>query len=211
LKKAKNKLSEKMQLVSKSPRRREILSELYENIEAVNFSVKEFVPAGMPVAKVAAFLAELKMDSFLKSEITKKEIVITADTIVCYPEDNVLLGKPSSKQEAREMLEKHFGREHSVITAVCYFDLKQNKREVVVDEAKVTFKAKELVPEEAITKYIDLVPPFGPMDKAGAYGIQEQLVTDYMIESFIGDKNTVVGFPLQKFISVIVNSSSGNI
>ena len=199
-----------IQLISRSPRRREILSKLYAEVEVVDFHFEEIVPAGLDVKSVPSFLAQQKMSDFLRSGLSAKERIITADTIVCYPEQGVILGKPKNLGEAREMLTYHFGKEHVVVTSVCYFDASKSIQTIITDESTVRFKPINQIPEEAVTNYLSKLPPSGPMDKAGAYGIQEDGVFKFMIEKVVGDLNTVIGFPLEKFISVIINSSSGD-
>ncbi len=202
--------NESIQLVSRSPRRKEILSGIYENVTVVDFNFDEQTPKDMKVVDVPVFLANHKMDSFLQSTNHKMDKIITADTIVCYPEKEIILGKPKSKDEAKEMLLFHFGKEHLVITSVCYFDSRTNTKEIITDEARVRFKPSDKIPGKELIKYLNLLPPHGPMDKAGAYGIQEKEVYAHMIEAVIGDINTVIGFPLKQFMSVVVNRSSGN-
>lgn len=203
--------SRSIQLISKSPRRREILTKLYDEVKVIDFHFEERVPAAMDARLVSVFLAKQKMADFLDSGLPKKERIITADTVVCYPDKGLILGKPKSRAEAKEMLLYHFGKEHLVVTSVCYFDAINNIQTIITDEAKVRFKKLENIPEKVLSDYIKLLPPEGPMDKAGAYGIQEAQVFNFMIENVVGDINTVVGFPLEKFISIIINSSSGDI
>ena len=198
----------KIQLVSQSPRRKEILSKMYKDVIVVDIPFDEKVPVGMDVELVAAFLAEQKMANFLQSKLRKQERIITADTIVCYPKEGKILGKPKNIAEAREMLLYHYGKEHLVVTSVCYVDTIKNSQRIITDKARVIFKSASEIPEEALTDYLSQLPPKGPMDKAGAYGIQEEQVYMHMIADVKGDINTVIGFPLEKFISVVINGSS---
>ncbi len=202
---------ESIQLVSKSPRRKELLSRVYKEVVVEKFDFDESVPRDIEIINVATYIAEQKMLAFMNSSIAKGSIIITADTIVCYPEEGKILGKPNSIEGARQMLLGHFGKEHQVITSACYMDTMTKKKIVVTDNVKVRFKNVELIPENIVARYLQLTPPYGPMDKAGAYGIQEAEVYKYMIEAIAGDINTVIGFPLEKFVSVVIDSSSGNI
>lgn len=200
-----------IQLISKSPRRREILTKLYDEVKVIDFHFDERVPTAIDARLVPVFLAKQKMADFLESGLPKMERIITADTVVCYPETGLILGKPQNIEEAKEMLLYHFGKEHLVVTSVCYFDALNNVQTIITDETKVRFKHREAISEKVLLDYLKLLPPYGPMDKAGAYGIQEAQVSSFMIEKVVGDINTVVGFPLEKFISIIINSSSRDI
>lgn len=197
-----------IQLVSSSPRRLEILKQVYNKVCPVSFGFDESIPVNIPASKVSEYLSLHKMDCFLASNVNKQSKIVTADTIVCYPEENRILGKPTSTQEAMHMLLYHFGKSHTVITSACYFE--DGRKTIITDEAIVKFKNKKDVQDEVIERYLQLTVPDGPLDKAGAYGIQEHDVCRYMIESVTGDVNTVIGFPLEKFVSVIVNGSSRN-
>jgi len=201
-------LQESIQLVSRSPRRKDILSKIFREVEVVDFDFDEKISEGLNLLEIPSFLAAKKMKQFLNSEKPKMDTIITADTIVFYPETATILGKPKNLVEADKMLRYHFGREQLVVTSVCYFNSKKNIKKIITDEAIVKFKEYQKIPEEIIHKYLQLLPPIGPLDKAGAYGIQEEEVFNYMIESVSGDINTVIGFPLEKFVSIIINSSS---
>lgn len=203
------KKEESIQLVSSSPRRKKILSELFKKVSVVSFMFEEAVPNNLLAKEVSEYLSLYKMNRFLESKCNKQQKIITADTVVCYPEENRRLGKPKTKQEAKEMLLYHFGKRHSVFTSVSYFN--DGKILTITDEAKVQFKKMREIPDDVVERYLSLIVPQGPMDKAGAYGIQEEDVYKYMVERVDGDINTVIGFPLKKFVSVIINGSSGNV
>ena len=144
----------------------------------------------MSVDQVAAHLAEKKANAH---ELQPDELLITADTVVIL--DNAILGKPSSLDEATEMLSKLSGKTHTVMTGVC---LKTNKEtKVFSDSTKVTFRR---LSTEEIDFYVNT---YQPLDKAGAYGIQEW-IGKVGIKSIDGDYYNVVGLPLQKLYQHLI-------
>jgi septum formation protein len=204
------KINEPLILASSSPRRVEILSNIYKNINVQKINFEEKIPNKVSIDNVTQFLAENKMYQFLEKNNYIKENVITADTLVYYEDTNIILGKPKNIKEAKNMLLSHFGKRQTVISSACYYDYKRKKTTIISDKSYVTFKKTNEIPNEHISKYLELLPPLGPLDKAGAYGIQEKEVSNYMIEKIEGDLNNIIGFPLKKFISIIINISSGN-
>ncbi len=180
-----NKLKDKkVILASNSPRRQELLKGLEIEFEVRPNSVEEKIPADMKPEFVAAYLSKLKADSF-PDELKENEILITSDTVVI--EDGHVLGKPTNEEEAFDMLKSLSGTSHIVMTAVTF---KDKKRQITIeDETKVTFRFLE---EDEIWHYIKM---YKPMDKAGAYGIQEWI--GYIgVTKMEGSYFNVMGFPL---------------
>ena len=149
-------------LASKSPRRQMLLRSLGINFKVKIKEVDEFYPQGMPGTEIPVYLAKLKALPF-SGELTENDLLITADTVVWL--DNKVLGKPSDKEEAVEMLQLLSGKEHQVISGVCLTSTRNQKTFYSV--SGVNFR--ELALQE-IEYYIETCKPF---DKAGAYGIQE--------------------------------------
>ena len=118
---------------------------------------------------------------------TRLQLVITADTVVIV--GNEILGKPHDDAEAKEMLHKISGRKHQVVTGVCLTTTeKQHCFSVSTD---VTFKNLK---EEEIDYYIET---YSPLDKAGAYGIQEWI--GYIgVTALEGSYFNVMGLPVQR-------------
>ena len=150
-------------LSSASPRRKELLEGLGLRFTIdTDTSFTEHYDKDTPLGEIPALMSEGKSDGFHRP-LEDDEILITSDTMV-YCED-VIMGKPHSREDAISMLKKLSGRVHHVTTALT---LRSNKRkETVSDTAYVHFK--ELTDSE-IEYYVD---NFRPFDKAGAYGIQE--------------------------------------
>ena len=174
----------KIILASNSPRRQELLKGLEIQFEVRVNSVDETIPKDIQPEYVAAYLSKLKSESF-PGELAEGEILITSDTVVIA--DGHVLGKPTTKEDAFDMLKSLSGSIHSVMTAVTFRD---RKRQITLeDETTVTFRFLE---EEEIWHYIH---HYKPMDKAGAYGIQEWI--GYMgVEKIEGSYYNVMGFPL---------------
>jgi septum formation protein len=117
-------------------------------------------------------------------------IVIGADTIVVI--DHTVLGKPADAQEARSMLGTLSGKTHTVFTGFALVDAKSKKNYIDHEATDVTFRA---LSTEEIDRY---VASGSPMDKAGAYGIQDDFGAVF-VTGVKGDYYTVVGFPVAKF------------
>lgn len=172
-------------LASKSPRRKELLNAL-----GVNFCIKiqekleEIYPKTLQGAEIVEFLAKQKSNFF---KIKNDELIISADTIVCV--ENKVLGKPINEIEAKKMLSLLSGKTHQVFTGVC---IRTREKESVFSVASsVTFTH---LTEEEIDFYIK---HFRPLDKAGAYGIQEW-IGFIGIQSISGSYWNVMGLPLQR-------------
>ena len=173
-------------LASKSPRRHQMLKELGLEFEIRTKEVDEVYPQELKPEEVPVYLAELKASEFT-TDITDKELVITADTIVCA--DDWILGKPKNRTKAIEMLETLSGRSHKVISGVCLM----SKEKKISFSTTTTVHFKELSKQE-INYYIDNYQPF---DKAGAYGIQEW-IGFIGINGIEGSYFNVVGLPIQR-------------
>lgn len=176
----------KLILASQSPRRHQMLKELGLSFEIKTKEVEEIYPVGMAPEQVPVYLAELKASAF-GNEIEDKELVITADTIVCV--DNWILGKPKDRDQAIEMLKALSGRSHQVISGVCL--LSKSKKESFSTTTDVHFKT---LSDDEINYYVDNYKPF---DKAGAYGIQEW-IGFIGIDGIEGSYFNVVGLPIQR-------------
>jgi len=179
-------------LASKSPRRQQLLKELGVDFIIKTKEIEEVYPSHLKKKAVALFLSELKANAF-KKDIKENEIVITSDTIVCL--DNEIIGKPTDRVNAIEMLEKLSGKRHEVITAVTLFSIQKKVSFSVCTE--VFFKPLSM---EEITYYIDNYKPY---DKAGSYGIQEWI--GYIgIEKIIGSYFNVMGFPVKEVYDALI-------
>lgn len=179
-------------LASQSPRRRQLLSDAgLEFTLADRFECDETFPQDMPAEDVAEYLSRLKSEAY-PEPLAEGDILLTADTVVIA--DNRVLGKPSDRAEAIEMISLLSGCDHEVITG-CTLRTATRQRSFSV-RSKVHFRALD---REEIEYYVDCYRPF---DKAGAYGIQEWI--GYVgIEGIEGSFYNVMGLPVQRLYSIL--------
>lgn len=178
-------------LASASPRRRELLSSLDSDVEIVRLKeVDESYPKSLPALEVAHYVACLKRDAYDTSRLNDNDILVTADTVVVL--DGKVLGKPHDEEDARNMLRDMSGKTHTVVTGVT---LSSNTKSVsFATQTEVTF---DNLTDEQIDYYVD---KYSPMDKAGAYGIQEWI--GYIgISGINGCYYNVMGLPLHDLYS----------
>ena len=180
----------KIILASNSPRRRELLGGLgYAYEVRVLEGIDESYPETLQGSEVAAYISRVKADAY-RATMADDEIVITADTIVCL--DDKVLGKPADEAEAMAMLRSLSGRTHQVYTGVTIVAAEENS--TFVSRSDVTFA---MLTDEEIEYYVS---QYRPMDKAGAYGIQEWI--GYIgVERIEGSYFNVMGLPVQRLYS----------
>ncbi|MGB9835391.1 MAG: 23S rRNA (uracil(1939)-C(5))-methyltransferase RlmD [Candidatus Saccharicenans sp.] len=176
----------KVVLASASPRRIKLLKKIFKSFSVIPSGVDEDrFPREDPV-QYALMAAEAKARAV--AENYPDCLVIAADTIVTI--DNQILGKPASREEAREMLRTLSGKTHRVITAVVLYLKEQEKLLSDYEITSVTFRE---LSDEAIENYLDKNTY---ADKAGAYAVQE--LKSLFLEKLEGDYHNVVGLPLKK-------------
>lgn len=179
--------SKKIKLVSRSPRRKELLSILGISFSQIDFSSDEQV-TDIAISELAGELARKKaLDYQAEQQVQNDEIIITADTIVVV--ENKLLGKPEDIQEAKQYLRLLSGKSHQVITGVALMSI----HKVVVFQEVTEVVFKELT-EAEIDYY---VTHYKPLDKAGAYGIQEWIGA-VAVEKIEGSYYNVMGLPVHR-------------
>jgi septum formation protein len=175
----------KIILASKSPRRQELLRLMDIDFRIVLKDVDESYPDGLSPEEIAVYVAEKKAKAF--DESVTDEVVLTADTIVAV--DGQILGKPENSEHAVQMLHTLSGKVHRVVTGVCI--LYKHKFNLFHDVSEVFFRK---LTDEEIRFY---VRKYQPLDKAGAYGIQEWIGLAG-IERINGSYTNVVGLPTEK-------------
>ena len=177
-------------LGSNSPRRRELLNDmgLTFRVEAIK-GIDESYPASLPVEEIPVYLARIKAEGHPLGE---HELLITADTVVVLAE--TVLGKPDGEADAHRMLRALSGRAHRVISGVCVTTCERSAS--FADTSIVHFA--ELTDEE-IDYYIK---HYRPLDKAGAYGIQEW-IGNIGISGINGDFYNVMGLPTRKLYQLL--------
>ena len=174
-------------LASNSPRRKELLTGLGVDYEVRTLpDVDESYPATLSGGDIPLYIAREKADAY-RSMLQPRELMITADTIVWL--EGRVLGKPANEREARMMLASLSGRTHEVYTGVC----------LTTTEWQRSFSARTEVrfaplSQEEIDYYVNR---FHPLDKAGAYGVQEWV--GYIgVEYISGSYYNIMGLPVQR-------------
>ena len=171
-------------LASGSPRRQEFFKGLGIDFEIRIRPIVENFPDHLKREEISNYLAKLKSVPFNK-ELKDNDILITSDTIVWHQDE--ALGKPKDENQAFEMIQSMSGKTHEVMTSICITT--KNSQKTVHDITKVTFK--EFTDEE-IWYYIQ---NFNPLDKAGAYGIQEW-IGQIGVTNIEGSYFNVMGLPV---------------
>lgn len=172
-------------LASASPRRRELLGMIVRSYNIVGgLKVDERYPATLAPEEVPAYLSRLKASAYSPS-LQPGDVLITADTVVI--DGGKILGKPADEPEACAMLRRLGGHVHTVVTGVTITTTA--KTETFSESTRVKFAP---LSEDCIEEYVRL---YAPLDKAGAYGIQEWIGA-VGIEGIDGCFYNVMGLPL---------------
>ena len=175
----------KVVLASASPRRKELLSLIFNEYDICPADCDETLPEGIKAQEAVEYLSLIKNKAALEN-CGKESLVISADTVVAV--DGEILGKPVDKDDARRMITLLSGRAHQVFTGVTLslngeFKTFSEKTDVVFYE----------LTEEEIESYISSSEPY---DKAGSYGIQGK--AGLLVKSVNGDYYNVVGLPVAR-------------
>jgi septum formation protein len=177
-------------LASSSPRRRQLLEEAGLKFEIAVSPAEELHDASMAPSALCEWNATLKASAVAATR--PEAFVIGADTLVFI--DDMPLGKPKDMEEAREMLRRLSGRTHQVCTGVSIIP-PQGKPFSFHDTTEVIFHPLD---EAAISDYFSQV---NPLDKAGAYGIQEY--GGKIISGITGEFDTVMGLPVARVLAAL--------
>ncbi len=178
-------LNKKLILASKSPRRKQLLSESGFDFIIKTKDTDESYPAGLSPGEIAEYIADKKAEacrSFLTEHPAK--IILAADTIVVL--GTKVYGKPEDFRDAVRILNELKGKTHRVITGVCL--LSRGKKRLFHGVSKVTFAD---LTEEEIEYYLNKCEPY---DKAGSYGVQEWL-GHCKITDISGTYANIMGLP----------------
>jgi septum formation protein len=170
-------------LASASPRRHAFFKTMDLEFEIRLKPVDEIYSKDLKRYEITDYLSKLKAAPFIKN-LQDKDILITSDTIVWL--DGKAIEKPKDEDDAFRMIKSLSHKTHEVVTSICFTQKADQK--VVNTITKVTFKA---LTDEEISYY---VKTYKPLDKAGAYGIQEWIGA-IGITSIEGSYNNVVGLP----------------
>ena len=171
-------------LASQSPRRAELMRYIADEFEILPSDCDETVPDGIEPEEIPELLAARKALSV--SRLKKDRLVIGCDTVVII--DGVILGKPHTPDRAISMLKTLSGRTHTVVSGVC----------ICYKGKTMSYSQKTLVSfyelsEEEIRDYVQSCKP---LDKAGAYGIQDK--GGLFVREISGDYYNIVGLPVAR-------------
>ena len=175
-------------LASASPRRKELFAELVENFEILPSNAEEIVEGDPTPEELVKTLAFQKAQEVALRAEAKGKAVLGSDTVVAFK--GKVLGKPKDEAEAFLMLSLLSGNTHQVYTGVCMLYPKKDGGRYAFIEADCTEVVFEELSKEQILAYI---ATGSPMDKAGAYGIQD----GGLVKEIKGSFSNVVGLPLE--------------
>ncbi|WP_205529350.1 Maf family nucleotide pyrophosphatase [Taibaiella koreensis] len=185
----------KIILASQSPRRKQLLEQAELSFEIRTAHANEEFPDTIEAAQVPLFIAGNKAravwDALPETE-RSQTIIIAADTVVVL--DNRIIGKPVDEADACAILRSLSGRTHKVITGVVI--LSDGQEETLQEITEVDFLP---LSEEQITHYVS---HYQPMDKAGAYAIQEWIGL-VGIRRIAGDFYNVMGLPVNRVLQTL--------
>lgn len=178
-------------LASESPRRRELIKKITNDFVVIASNVDESIlhiaPHDLP-----AELSKLKAYSVYSEH--PDDSVLACDTVVIL--DNELMGKPKSKKEAFDMLKKLSGKKHVVISGYTFVS-----KEKEITRTVRTYVYFNELSDELINAYIE---SGSPMDKAGAYGIQDEKF--HLVHHIEGDLENVIGLPVEDIRKHVFNN-----
>lgn len=184
-------------LVSKSPRRNELLKNICD-FESTSTDIDERTIEKLAyekykdrdiIEKLALVCCEISKSKILPLELKEDTLYISSDTIVI--NDGKILNKPKDYDEALDMLISYLGKVHKVVTSVCLKS--KNCEEIFYTYSNVKFSDKTDKNIELLKEYIDEGTVY---DKAGAYGIQD--LNPVLIDYIEGDLNTIIGLPVSE-------------
>lgn len=175
----------KVVLASASPRRKELLSLIFNEYDIRPADCDEALPEGIKVQEAVEYLSLIKNKATVEI-CDENSLVISADTVVAV--EGEILGKPQDKEDARRMISLLSGREHQVFTGVT-LSLNGNFKTFSEKTDVVFYK----LTDKEIEDYISTDEPY---DKAGAYGIQGK--AGLLVKAVNGDYYNVVGLPVAR-------------
>lgn len=174
-------------LASASPRRKELLAELIKDFEILPSCADESVQGYSSPKSLVGYLASVKAEEVVKRPESAGKIVVGSDTVVAFK--GKILGKPKDEEDAFRMLKMLSGKKHAVYTGVSFQMIRDGKSYCNTKADKTLVYFNDLS-DEWIRTYIK---GGSPMDKAGAYGIQD----GGLVKKIRGSYTNVVGFPLE--------------
>ncbi|NRB61177.1 MAG: septum formation protein Maf [Winogradskyella sp.] len=180
-------------LASASPRRHAFLKSMNIDFEVRLHPVNEVYSNKLKGTEITDYLAKLKAEAF-KDSLKDNDILITSDTIVWL--ENKPVEKPKDQDDAFRMIKSLSNKTHEVMTSICF--TQKSGQKTVNTTTKVTFK---VLTDDEIWYYVNT---YKPLDKAGAYGIQEWIGA-IAITNIEGSYNNVVGLPTHLLYETLIN------
>lgn len=175
-------------LASASPRRAELLKQVVPEFQIVPSDAPEVHDEQLTAWEMA------QVNAYRKARAVAKKfpdaLVLGADTLVYLDRETRLFGKPASRPDAARMLAELQGRVHAVITGVCLLRLREHRQKIFAEWTDVKFHP---LTSRQIADYLAMI---NPLDKAGAYAIQEH--GERIVAEVSGSYSNVVGLPLEK-------------
>ena len=182
----------KIILASGSPRRKELLDLTGLKYQVISPNAEE---KPLPEETPKEFVTRLALEKALSVAVNNADdVVIGCDTVVVL-NGKTILGKPRSKKDAKDMLMRLAGREHTVLSGVAAVWHRKGKQRVITVETRVRIKQLE---DWEINWYLDTGEP---LDKAGAYALQGQGAI--FIEGIVGSHTNVIGLPLMETVMLL--------
>ncbi|MDB9754857.1 Maf-like protein [Winogradskyella sp.] len=185
-------------LASASPRRHAFFKTMNLDFEIQLKPIDEVYPKHLKGKEITDYLAKLKAEAF-KANLKSKDILVTSDTIVWL--NDKAIEKPKDEADAFRMIKSLSNTTHEVMTSICF--TQPHKQHVLNTTTKVTFKA---LTDDEIWYYVNT---YKPLDKAGAYGIQEWIGA-IGITRIEGSYNNVVGLPTHLLYETLNAIAQGN-
>ena len=182
-------------LASQSPRRRELMNLLGMDVECIAKDVDESWPPHLEGVEVAEFVARRKAEAYL-DHLQGNDLLITGDTVVVL--NGFVLEKPIDENDACRMLRELSGQTHTVASAVAVTTLNEGTRSAL-DLCEVTFNE---LSDAFIQSY---VASGSPMDKAGAYGVQDVMGL-VGVTKLTGSFYTVMGMPTHRLHNLLLET-----
>lgn len=173
-------------LASVSPRRRELLQQLEVEFTVVPSNAEELHEEQLTAWELSQLNACRKARPVAKHN--PDALVLSADTLVYL--GTRLYGKPADHADAIRMLMELQGHTHQVITGICLLHLRTHRQKIFADVTGVTFRS---LTRAQIENYLSKI---NPLDKAGAYAIQEH--GELIVEEISGSFSNVVGLPVER-------------
>jgi septum formation protein len=173
-------------LASASPRRAELLRQLEVEFQVVPSDAEELHHEQLTARELAQINAYRKARAVAKQ--LPDALVLGADTLVYL--NGRLYGKPVDLGDAQRMLGELQGQTHQVVTGVCLIHLRAHRQKIFAETTLVTFRQ---LTSNQIQRYLSSIHP---LDKAGAYAIQEN--GDAVVREISGSYSNVVGLPMER-------------